>query len=144
MLERGVRMVQLFHRGWDQHLNLDRELRAQSKDTDQASAALVVDLERRGLLEDTLVVWGGEFGRTVYSQGRLGAPGSGRDHHGRCFTVWMAGGGVRPGIPRRDRRLVVQRRAWGRPRERPQRHHPPPLASTTSASPIRTWGSTSG
>ena len=98
MLERGVRMVQLFHRGWDQHLNLDRELRAQSKDTDQASAALVVDLERRGLLEDTLVVWGGEFGRTVYSQGRLGAPGSGRDHHGRCFTVWMAGGGVRPGI----------------------------------------------
>ena len=97
MLERGVRMVQLFHRGWDQHLNLDRELRAQSRDTDQASAALVVDLERRGLLEDTLVVWGGEFGRTVYSQGRLGAPGSGRDHHGRCFTAWLAGGGVRAG-----------------------------------------------
>ena len=91
-------MVQLFHRGWDQHLNLDRELRAQSMDTDQPSAALVTDLARRGLLEDTLVVWGGEFGRTVYSQGKLGAPGSGRDHHGRCFTVWMAGGGVKPGI----------------------------------------------
>ena len=98
MLERGVRMVQLFHRGWDQHLNLDRELRAQSMDTDQPSAALVSDLERLGLLEDTLVVWGGEFGRTVYSQGKLGAPGSGRDHHGRCFTVWMAGGGIKPGI----------------------------------------------
>jgi uncharacterized protein (DUF1501 family) len=98
MLERGVRTVQLFHRGWDQHLNLDRELRAQSLDTDQASAALVIDLERRGLLEDTLVVWGGEFGRTVYSQGRLGAPGSGRDHHGRCFTMWLAGGGVRSGL----------------------------------------------
>ena len=98
MLERGVRMVQLFHRGWDQHLNLDRELRAQSLDTDQPSAALVSDLARLGLLEDTLVVWGGEFGRTVYSQGKLGAPGSGRDHHGRCFTVWMAGGGIKPGI----------------------------------------------
>lgn len=98
MLERGVRMVQLFHRGWDQHLNLDRELRAQSMDTDQPSAALVSDLARLGLLEDTLVVWGGEFGRTVYSQGKLGAPGSGRDHHGRCFTVWMAGGGIKPGI----------------------------------------------
>ena len=97
MLERGVRMVQLFHRGWDQHLNLDRELRAQSKDTDQPSAALVTDLARRGLLEDTLVVWGGEFGRTIYSQGKLGAPGSGRDHHGRCFTVWLAGGGVAAG-----------------------------------------------
>ena len=97
MLERGVRTVQLFHRGWDQHLNLDRELRAQSLDTDQASAALVTDLARLGLLDDTLVIWGGEFGRTIYSQGKLGAPGSGRDHHGRCFTTWMAGGGVRAG-----------------------------------------------
>jgi uncharacterized protein (DUF1501 family) len=95
MAERGVRFVQLFHRGWDQHLNLDRELRAQCRDTDQASAALVHDLARRGLLEDTLVVWGGEFGRTVYSQGVLDDPASGRDHHGRCFTVWLAGGGVR-------------------------------------------------
>ncbi len=98
MIERGVRFVQLFHRGWDQHLNLDRELRAQCMDTDQASAALVIDLKRRGLLEDTLVIWGGEFGRTIYSQGQLGAPGSGRDHHGRCFTMWMAGGGVKPGF----------------------------------------------
>ena len=97
MLERGVRTVQLFHRGWDQHLNLDRELRAQSLDTDQASAALVTDLARLGLLDETLVIWGGEFGRTIYSQGKLGAPGSGRDHHGRCFTTWMAGGGVRAG-----------------------------------------------
>ena len=97
MAERGVRFVQLFHRGWDQHLNLRRELTAQCSDTDQASAALVIDLARRGLLEDTLVVWGGEFGRTVYSQGAIGAPRSGRDHHGRCFTTWLAGGGIRPG-----------------------------------------------
>ncbi|MEM7307682.1 MAG: DUF1501 domain-containing protein [Planctomycetota bacterium] len=98
LAERGVRCVQLFHRGWDQHLNLERELGAQCRDTDQPSAALVLDLERRGLLEDTLVVWGGEFGRTVYSQGTLGDPGSGRDHHGRCFTMWLAGGGVAAGV----------------------------------------------
>jgi uncharacterized protein (DUF1501 family) len=98
MAERGVRFVQLFHRGWDQHLNLSKELRAQCRDTDQASAALVIDLKRRGLLEDTLVIWGGEFGRTIYSQGKLGAPKSGRDHHGRCFTTWLAGGGVKPGF----------------------------------------------
>lgn len=95
MMERGVRFVQLFHRGWDQHNTLKRHLAAQCKDTDQASAALVTDLKRRGLLDDTLVVWGGEFGRTVYSQGALDA---GRDHHGRCFSMWMAGGGVKPGI----------------------------------------------
>ncbi len=98
MAERGVRFVQLFHRGWDQHLNLVKELRAQSLDTDRPSAALVIDLKRRGLLEDTLVIWGGEFGRTIYSQGTLGDPKSGRDHHGRCFTVWMAGGGVKAGF----------------------------------------------
>ena len=98
LAERGVRLVQLFHRGWDQHLNLEAELSAQCRDTDQASAALVIDLERRGLLDDTLVVWGGEFGRTVYSQGRLDAPGSGRDHHGRCYTMWLAGGGVQGGV----------------------------------------------
>jgi hypothetical protein len=97
MAERGVRFVQLFHRGWDQHLNLERELRAQRRDTDQASAALVIDLKQRGLLDDTLVIWGGEFGRTVYSQGQIGDPASGRDHHGRCFTMWMAGGGVKAG-----------------------------------------------
>ena len=98
LAERGVRFVQLFHRGWDQHLNLVKELRAQCSDTDRPSAALVTDLKRRGLLEDTLVIWGGEFGRTVYSQGKLGDPASGRDHHGRCFTIWMAGGGVKPGF----------------------------------------------
>jgi hypothetical protein len=95
MAERDVRFIQLFHRGWDQHVNLDRELRAQCRDSDQASAALVIDLKARGLLNDTLVIWGGEFGRTAYSQGALG---SGRDHHGRCFSMWMAGGGVRGGV----------------------------------------------
>ena len=94
MAERGVRFVQLFHRGWDQHNSLVPHLKAQCRDTDQASAALVIDLARRGLLEDTLVIWGGEFGRTAYSQGKLG---SGRDHHGRCFSLWMVGGGVRGG-----------------------------------------------
>ncbi len=95
MAERGVRFTQLFHRGWDQHLNLPTELANQCRDTDQASAALITDLAQRGLLEDTLVIWGGEFGRTVYSQGQLG---TGRDHHGRCFSMWVAGGGIKPGI----------------------------------------------
>ncbi len=95
MAERGVRFTQLFHRGWDQHHHLPTHLANQCKDTDQASAALVLDLEQRGLLEDTLVIWGGEFGRTVYSQGKLG---NGRDHHGRCFSMWVAGGGVKPGV----------------------------------------------
>ena len=95
MAERGVRFTQLFHRGWDQHLSLPKHLAAQCKDTDQASAALVLDLEQRGLLEDTLVIWGGEFGRTVYSQGKLG---TGRDHHGRCLSMWVAGGGIKPGL----------------------------------------------
>jgi len=95
MTERGVRFTQLFHRGWDQHLALEKNLRAQCKDTDQASAALVTDLKQRGLLDDTLVVWGGEFGRTAYSQGKLG---SGRDHHGRCFSMWLAGGGIKGGV----------------------------------------------
>ncbi len=94
LAERDVRFIQLFHRGWDQHLSLVPHLTAQCRDTDQASAALVSDLEQRGLLEETLVIWGGEFGRTTYSQGGLGA---GRDHHGRCFSIWMAGGGVRRG-----------------------------------------------
>ena len=95
MAERDVRFIQLFHRGWDQHNNLVAHLGAQCRDTDQASAALVIDLKRRGLLEDTLVIWGGEFGRSVYSQGKLN---SGRDHHGRCFSMWLAGGGVKPGV----------------------------------------------
>jgi hypothetical protein len=94
MAERGVRFTQLFHRGWDQHDNLPTHLANQCRDTDQASAALITDLQQRGLLEDTLVIWGGEFGRTVYSQGQLG---SGRDHHGRCFSMWAAGGGIKAG-----------------------------------------------
>jgi uncharacterized protein (DUF1501 family) len=98
MVERGVRFVQLMHRGWDQHSSLPKQIRGQCKDVDRPSAALVMDLKRRGLLDDTLVIWGGEFGRTVYSQGRLTKDNYGRDHHGRCFTVWMAGGGIRPGI----------------------------------------------
>jgi hypothetical protein len=98
MVERGVRFVQLMHRGWDQHSDLPKQIRGQCKDVDQPSAALVKDLKQRGLLDDTLVVWGGEFGRTVYSQGALTATNHGRDHHGRCFTMWLAGGGVKPGI----------------------------------------------
>ncbi len=97
LLERDVRFVQLFHRGWDQHTDLPSQIRKQCADTDRASAALVIDLAQRGLLDDTLVVWGGEFGRTVYSQGKLTADNYGRDHHPRCFTMWMAGAGVRAG-----------------------------------------------
>jgi hypothetical protein len=96
--ERGVRFVQMFHRGWDQHGDLPKQLRLQCQDVDQASAALVSDLKQRGLLDETLVVWGGEFGRTVYSQGVLTKDNYGRDHHGRCFSVWMAGGGIKPGL----------------------------------------------
>jgi len=98
LVERGVRFVQLFHRGWDQHTNLPKQIGGQCLDTDQASAALILDLEQRGLLEDTLVVWGGEFGRTVYCQGTLTADNYGRDHHPRCFTIWVAGGGIKPGF----------------------------------------------
>ena len=97
LAERDVRFIQLFHRGWDQHVAITRQLPNQCRDTDQPSAALVMDLKRRGLLEDTLVIWGGEFGRTVYSQGALGSASSGRDHHGRCFSVWLAGAGIKPG-----------------------------------------------
>lgn len=98
LIERGVRFVQLFHRGWDHHTKLPPALRTQCRDTDQASAALVQDLKQRGLLNDTLVVWGGEFGRTVYCQGKLTADDYGRDHHPRCFTIWMTGGGIKPGM----------------------------------------------
>ena len=98
LLERDVRFVQLFHRGWDQHRNLPDQIRKQCADTDQGSAALVKDLEQRGLLEDTLVVWGGEFGRSVYSQGAMTEDNYGRDHHPRCFTIWMAGAGIKPGL----------------------------------------------
>ncbi|MCM8529099.1 MAG: DUF1501 domain-containing protein [Lentisphaeraceae bacterium] len=95
MIERNVRMVQLFHRGWDQHNSLLPHLTNQCKNVDQASAALVTDLKQRGLLDETLIVWGGEFGRSSYSQGKLG---SGRDHHGRCYSMWLAGGGIKGGL----------------------------------------------
>jgi hypothetical protein len=98
LAERDVRFVQLFNLGWDQHSNLPGEMRVQCKSTDQPCAALIMDLKQRGLLDDTLVVWGGEFGRTVYSQGGITVDNYGRDHHPRCFTTWMAGGGVKPGI----------------------------------------------
>ncbi len=98
MAERGVRFIQLYHRGWDQHYNLPSDLRLQCGDVDQPCAALIRDLKQRGMLEDTLVVWGGEFGRTTYSQGKLEPTNHGRDHHGRCFTMWMAGGGIAPGV----------------------------------------------
>ena len=98
LAERDVRFIQLYHRGWDQHGNLPAEIREQARATDQAQAGLIKDLKRRGLLDDTLVIWGGEFGRTVYCQGALTNDNYGRDHHPRCFTMWMAGGGVQPGI----------------------------------------------
>ena len=98
LAERDVRFIQLYHRGWDQHNDLPRDIALQCKSTDQGSAALVLDLKQRGLLKDTLVVWGGEFGRTVYCQGELTATNYGRDHHPRCFTMWMAGGGIKPGV----------------------------------------------
>jgi hypothetical protein len=97
LAERGVRFIQLYHRGWDQHTDLPRDIALQAKGVDQASAALVQDLKQRGMLDDTLVVWGGEFGRTVYCQGKLTATNYGRDHHPRCFTMWMAGGGIKRG-----------------------------------------------
>jgi hypothetical protein len=98
LAERGVRFIQLFHRGWDQHAKLPKQIAGQCRDTDQPTAALIQDLKERGMLDDTLVVWSGEFGRTVYCQGTLTAEDYGRDHHPRCFTIWMAGGGIRSGI----------------------------------------------
>jgi Protein of unknown function (DUF1501) len=98
LAERGVRFIQLYHRDWDHHAELPGNLPKRCKDVDQASAALITDLAQRGMLDDTLVVWGGEFGRTVYCQGHLTATDYGRDHHGRCFTMWLAGGGMKPGI----------------------------------------------
>jgi uncharacterized protein (DUF1501 family) len=97
LIEKGVRFVQLFHQGWDQHGGLPGGITRQCKQTDQASAALLKDLKQRGLLDDTLVIWGGEFGRTAYSQGKITAKNYGRDHHPRCFSVWMAGGGIKGG-----------------------------------------------
>ncbi len=96
--ENGVRFVQLYHQGWDAHDNLPAQIKGQAMDTDQPSAALITDLKQRGLLDETLVIWGGEFGRTNYCQGKLTKENYGRDHHPRCFTIWMAGGGVKPGV----------------------------------------------
>jgi len=96
--ESGVRFIQLYHQGWDQHGNLPNEMRNQALDVDQASAALIKDLKQRGLLDETLVIWGGEFGRTSFCQGEIKEDNYGRDHHPRCFSIWMAGGGVKPGI----------------------------------------------
>jgi hypothetical protein len=98
LAERGTRFIQLFHRDWDHHGKLPQDLPKRCAETDQASAALITDLKQRGMLDDTLVVWGGEFGRTVYCQGRLTSTEYGRDHHPRCFTIWMAGGGIKPGL----------------------------------------------
>jgi hypothetical protein len=97
LAERGVRFIQLYHRGWDQHNDLPRDISLQCKGVDQPSVALVLDLKQRGLLDDTLVIWGGEFGRTVYCQGKLTDTSYGRDHHPRCFTMWLAGGGIQKG-----------------------------------------------
>jgi hypothetical protein len=96
--ENGVRFVQLYHQGWDAHDNLPGQIKGQCLDTDQASAALITDLKQRGLLDETLVIWGGEFGRTNYCQGALTKDNYGRDHHPRAFTIWMAGGGIKPGV----------------------------------------------
>jgi hypothetical protein len=98
LAERGVRFIQLYHRGWDQHDKLPEGIRSQCYDTDQPTAALIQELRQRGLLDDTLVIWGGEFGRTVYSQGTLTDKNYGRDHHPRCYTIWLAGGGIKPGM----------------------------------------------
>ena len=98
LVENGVRFVQLYHQGWDQHGNLPNDIRIMAKSTDQPSAGLLIDLKQRGLLEDTLVIWGGEFGRGCYSQGKLQPNNYGRDHHPRCYSIWLAGGGVKPGI----------------------------------------------
>jgi uncharacterized protein (DUF1501 family) len=97
LVERGVRVVQLLHRGWDQHNDIAGDLPLQCRDVDQPTAALLKDLKQRGLLESTLIVWGGEFGRTVYCQGGLSRENYGRDHHPRCFPIWLAGGGIRGG-----------------------------------------------
>jgi Protein of unknown function (DUF1501) len=98
LIENDVRFVQLYHQGWDQHGNLPSEIKKIAKDVDQASAALILDLKQRGLLEDTLVIWGGEFGRGCYSQGKLTPDNFGRDHHPRCYSIWMAGAGVKKGM----------------------------------------------
>ena len=98
LVERGVRFVQIYHRGWDVHAFAPEVLPAQARDVDRAAWALIQDLKERGLFEDTLVIWGGEFGRTIYSQGKLTPTDYGRDHHPRCYSLWMAGAGIKGGV----------------------------------------------
>jgi len=149
-----VRNIQIFHRGWDAHGNLVGEHSSQCKDIDQGSAALIKDLKRRGMLDDTLVVWGGEFGRTAYCQGNLKKENYGRDHHPRCFSIWMAGGGVKAGITygKTDDFGYNIAHADGTPmRPKPDKHKstistPPSStcsASTTKSSPTATSRATS-
>ena len=141
LAEKGVKFVQLYHQGWDHHDNLPQGIERQCRETDQASAALIVDLKRRGLLDDTLVVWGGEFGRTSYSQGKLTATNYGRDHHPRCFSVWMAGGGVKPGpVLRRHRRLQLQRDRPAGARPRFPRHAAAPARRRSRAADLPVSG----
>ena len=131
LAERGVRFIQLCHRDWDHHGGLPDGIKTQAKNTDQASAALIKDLKQRGLLDETLVIWGGEFGRTAYSQGEITKDSFGRDHHPRCFSIWMAGGGIKPGLVyRQDRRFRLQHRRKPGARPRSPRHDAP-LASAS-------------
>ena len=125
LVERGVRFVEIFHEAWDQHGNLVADLKKNCADTDQASAALVTDLKQRGLLDDTLVIWGGEFGRTPMVQG---GGNDGRDHHPNAFTMWLAGGGIKPGITLGESDELGFNVTQGpRPRPRPARHDPAPV-----------------
>ena len=156
LAERGVRFIQLYHQGWDHHGGLPKGIREQCQETDQASAALVKDLKQRGLLDDTLVIWGGEFGRTSYSQGTLTATDYGRDHHPRCFTIWLAGGGIKPGftygrtddygynIADADGNPISpdQGRAHARrrPRPRPAGHDPAPVGRRPHAAHLQIPG----
>ncbi len=127
MVERGVRFVQIYHNNWDTHGNVAGRLPDQCRDVDQPCWGLIQDLKSRGLLDETLVIWGGEFGRTIYSQGGLSHENYGRDHHPRCFTMWMAGGGSkRRHDLRRNRRLLLQHRQGPGPYPRLPRHRPAP------------------
>jgi uncharacterized protein (DUF1501 family) len=124
MAERGVRFIQLYHRGWDHHGSVPNDLPMQCQDVDQAQAGLLTDLKQRGLLEETLVLWGGEFGRTVYCQGPLERAKYGRDHHPRCFSVWLAGGGIRGGNSLwANRRVLLQHHRESGNRSRFARDH---------------------
>ncbi len=142
LVERGVQFVQLYHPGWDQHGNLVGGIRTQCRETDQPSAALVSDLKNRGLLDDTLVVWGGEFGRTNYCQGKLTKQNFGRDHHPRCFSIWMAGGGIKGGYSlRNDRRLQLQHRRATRPHSRFPSHAVASAGNRSRTFDVQTSGS---